>query len=611
MRSQLFLRFALCFALILSASCVDRPMETTPFAGSPPVAASSPGTTDAGAGCADDARTASFDLSFLDKLPSRGFRTPHDADDDASGSLRLFYMDAVDGSDSGDGLSPSTAWRTASKLNQTSFQAGDAILFKRGQTWDDSRIEFKSSGQEALPITLAAYGAGARPIINARAPVPGWSVEANWQAGSSNRWQLALENNPGRLWLSAQEYVQAVDAAHLDSARPWFYDTVNHQLLLLASSNPATAFSGMLEATGHDAAIALVGSDYATLRHLDVRGGSYTIAVYGSNHVTIEDCDVGRDSGSMGVFSCRKEWVPARPSSDYGIVRRCRIDSGDRLKHDYDRSRTEDGVHLRGSASHWKIYGNEVKDWGHTGIYFWQDIAGTVVSYNRAYSNWITTEDVSYGRGVSTGGREGGCQYNEFFDNRIEKTSAPNQIGGDHNAFYDNLIDTTFNSPLKPWGTAKAIDLTPGGLDPVFVCNYNRISNNIAYNCEEAGLRVEDWAGGYTIRFNTVESNMFVQCGLHPVETPDAGLVVWAPESAREPIARDNIYRKNLVYTAGVTNIISNRGKGMCIPNWNATSGTYGDVIEGNIQRNPGFIAPESGNFHLSGTTGVVEVGAQ
>lgn len=603
MLQRLLPRFVWCFAMLASASCMDGPKTSHPIAANPTVVSSSPAASD----CGTETATASFDLSFLDKLPTRGFLDVKDGEAEASGSLRLFYVDAVDGMDGNDGRSPGAAWRSVTKVNQSSFLPGDAILFKRGQTWDATKLEMKSSGQAGLPITLAAYGTGARPIISAKAPVPGWNVDSNWHASGVNRWQFALENNPGRLWLSGQEYVQAVDAAHLDSARPWFYDTVNHQLLIAAAANPATAFTGILEAGLLDAAIAMVGSDYVTLRHLDVRGGSYTIAVYGSSHVTIEDCDVGRDSGSMGVYACRKEWTPVRPSSDYGIVRRCRIDSGDRLKHDYDRSRTEDGVHLRGSASHWEIYGNEIKDWGHTNVYFWQDVAGTVVSYNRAYSNWITTEDISYGRGVSTGGREGGCQYNEFFNNRIERTSVANQIGGDHNAFYNNLIDTVFNSPLKPWGTAKAIALSPGSLDPAFICNDNRIANNIAYNCDEAGLRVEDW-DGYSIRFNTVESNMFVQCALRPVEIPEAGLVVWAPNTQREPTARDNTYRKNLVYTAGVTNVVSNRGKATCMALWNATSGAYGDVIEGNLQRNPGFISPESGNFHLSGTTGVVEV---
>ena len=45
-----------------------------------------------------------------------------------------FYVSAT-GSDSANGLTPSTSWLTIEKVNKTKFSPGDAILFKRGDAW--------------------------------------------------------------------------------------------------------------------------------------------------------------------------------------------------------------------------------------------------------------------------------------------------------------------------------------------------------------------------------------------------------------------------------------------------------------------------------------------
>ena len=46
-----------------------------------------------------------------------------------------YYVDATNGNDSSNGLSPETPWKTIAKVNASSFQPGDQILFKRGEDW--------------------------------------------------------------------------------------------------------------------------------------------------------------------------------------------------------------------------------------------------------------------------------------------------------------------------------------------------------------------------------------------------------------------------------------------------------------------------------------------
>lgn len=44
-----------------------------------------------------------------------------------------YYLDATNGNDRHDGLSPERAWKTIRKINRETFNPGDEIKFKRGQ----------------------------------------------------------------------------------------------------------------------------------------------------------------------------------------------------------------------------------------------------------------------------------------------------------------------------------------------------------------------------------------------------------------------------------------------------------------------------------------------
>jgi len=69
------------------------------------------------------------------------------------------------GNDAANGLTTGTAWQTISKVNSTSFSPGDNIYFQRGGIWSE-QLNFPSSGSYGIPITISAYGAGVRPIID-------------------------------------------------------------------------------------------------------------------------------------------------------------------------------------------------------------------------------------------------------------------------------------------------------------------------------------------------------------------------------------------------------------------------------------------------------------
>ena len=72
-----------------------------------------------------------------------------------------FYVDATLGSDANRGKTASDAWQTIAKVNAYTFDAGDYILFKRGETWAGTAL---TPPQDNL--SFGAYGAGAKPIID-------------------------------------------------------------------------------------------------------------------------------------------------------------------------------------------------------------------------------------------------------------------------------------------------------------------------------------------------------------------------------------------------------------------------------------------------------------
>lgn len=88
-----------------------------------------------------------------------------------------YYVDNAAGSDSNSGTSTSVPWKSLSKVNNATFQAGDIVHFKRGSVWTGTTLVVDSSGSSGNPVTYQAYGTGNRPEI--AAPSGNWQVSIN------------------------------------------------------------------------------------------------------------------------------------------------------------------------------------------------------------------------------------------------------------------------------------------------------------------------------------------------------------------------------------------------------------------------------------------------
>lgn len=75
-----------------------------------------------------------------------------------------YYVSSSTGSDQNSGTSESVPWKSLTKVDATTFQPGDTILFKAGDAWT-GQLWPKGSGSSGAPVQINAYGTGAKPRI--------------------------------------------------------------------------------------------------------------------------------------------------------------------------------------------------------------------------------------------------------------------------------------------------------------------------------------------------------------------------------------------------------------------------------------------------------------
>lgn len=109
-----------------------------------------------------------------------------------------YYVSSSTGNDVSGAGTQANPWQTLSgpsnHINGGSFQPGDVIYLRRGDTWNEQLIP-PSSGTSGSPITFDAYGTGPAPVITAMAAINGGFAAATWTHVSGNVW--ATSATPG------------------------------------------------------------------------------------------------------------------------------------------------------------------------------------------------------------------------------------------------------------------------------------------------------------------------------------------------------------------------------------------------------------------------------
>lgn len=146
-----------------------------------------------------------------------------------------YYVDATGGSNINTGTATDQAWQTISKINSSSFSAGDIISFKKGETWRE-QLSVPSSGATGNPIIFNSYGTGNAPKIFGSTGVTTWD-QSNVSPQTGNLFDEGFEatgyDNAG--WSETVGSGSTVDEDSTAVARP---ADGGNQCLLLQKVSP-------------------------------------------------------------------------------------------------------------------------------------------------------------------------------------------------------------------------------------------------------------------------------------------------------------------------------------------------------------------------------------
>lgn len=142
------------------------------------------------------------------------------------------YYVANTGSDSNDGLTTATAWQTLSKVNSSTFNAGDSILLKRGDSWNE-RLNIASSGSAGSPIVVGAYGIGAKPLIT------GFQTQLGFTNVTGNIWRAVASTAVDSLKDVLINGVQSYKARNTTGYSTYTYTGTNNSIQTSLPDSPS------------------------------------------------------------------------------------------------------------------------------------------------------------------------------------------------------------------------------------------------------------------------------------------------------------------------------------------------------------------------------------
>jgi hypothetical protein len=213
----------------------------------------------------------------------------------AATALSGTYYVSPGGSDSNDGLSAESPWRTLAKVNSTSFSPGDTILFIRGGEWRESLIP-SSSGTPELPIVFSDYGMGSSPKF--------WGsdllINGSFQKKSGTTYKITISDEVTSV-LVDQEFllggtpIALIDTVSEVTATPesWLWDA-GTLYINTGGSDPRTD-GRVYSAVIRDDVIFAQSLSNIVFRNLAVDESArydagYGVRIENSSDITMEDC---------------------------------------------------------------------------------------------------------------------------------------------------------------------------------------------------------------------------------------------------------------------------------------------------------------------------------
>ena len=456
---------------------------------------------------------------------------------------------------------------TIRQVNAATFEAGDQVLFQRGQIFSDTTLVVSSSGSIGNPIVYGAYGTGTNPVITGFATVTAWT------------------NLGGNIWESTNAVstltscnMVSIDGTNTAMGRTpnlgSYYTLQSHNANLSITSNNLTGtpdWTGAkavirtsnwiwknVSVSGQDGGTLTYDAEYPTtawgftptdnwgffiqgdIKTLDVQNEWYynsttkKISIYSlvePENVKLPTIDIGIECSSKSFITIQDITVTGAnitginiTSSANIIVRRCVAD-----KCGYD------GIRLVSDCENYTIDSNTVKNCNYSGIHSYGsnnlnevttnniiDSTAMIIGIGRQYapaaifsiadSSLIqyNTIDHSGYNGMMVTSRHGEVR-NNFINNSLLNRG---DGGGIYTAgSHENLI-IDGNIICNSFGSKDATTVAYNAGEGIYLdinSSHTTVSNNTVFGCFNRGIFINEGANNNTITNNTSYNNGVTQ----------------------------------------------------------------------------------------------------
>ncbi|MEM6316682.1 MAG: right-handed parallel beta-helix repeat-containing protein [Bacteroidota bacterium] len=538
------------------------------------------------------------------------------------GFSTTYYLDATNGANNQNGLSPQKAWKDLFKIRGVTPEPEDTFLFKRGETWRSAQLYIDTSGNEQRPILFGAYGDSndPMPVIDLTDTVAMSNVPMSWTESSPNIWEMPFTRNIGRLFVDNVELLRAdsTDMVGLNDSEGqfghWYVDLTTNKFYLYATSNPAiahtTIMGGITQSNQIDAILAFQ-SDYLIFDNLDIRGGARAaLSLFGCQHVTVRNCKIGRSANSgVLIINTATSGTETRISSNI-VVHNNAFFSHFKFYHGLGTERgCGDGIKLFDGAINCTIRNNTFKNWAHNAVELLAvNTAFTGVNQNKIHDNHISAPDIPYSHPLGADGSLNRCQQNEFFRNTIENCRTTSQINGNNNHVHHNIIKNMRSSPAKNTPTGFAFTLAVYG--PTLVSQDNIFEHNLILYADEAAFQVIGFGHPQPVQNNVIRNNIIYETGQapHGNSYPNGtGLYIF-----RRDGVNGNTYENNLFFTSlANAKAIFRQDENLqhTAIEFNQLNGVDGNSIFDNLTGNPLFQNLAGNDYHLLESSPAIDAG--
>ena len=203
-----------------------------------------------------------------------------------------YYVSSSTGNDANAGTSSAAAWQTIGKVNSQTFAAGDSILLKRGDVWNESLVP-PSSGSSGNPIVFDAYGTGAPPTLTGYYAIPA----SAWVNVTGNAWKAAVPSTftTVNFCLFGSVWGQKVGAVTTNLTAQWDFYLASGHVYVYSVGNPASFYSAAIVpmALSNVPVINVNGQSWLTFQHLLVNWfDQYGVYVQGtSDHLVFANME--------------------------------------------------------------------------------------------------------------------------------------------------------------------------------------------------------------------------------------------------------------------------------------------------------------------------------